>query len=499
MVFGFRLLIICCLVSQLVLDNSLDNVFLTFVLSTVCLVAIEYYRVRASNLVSVVPTLMMVFFALEFAFLPLVLKTLDWQALVERLNYVPVTAAVVCLTGISIILGGTILDYFQRGSLKGSFAYKFGFLESLSFRHCMAMGGFSLILWLPTIVIGGFLSKVLFPVSIFILIPFTSLANTQEFYKSKAKLLYLILYFLILLILSAAFNARGVAAEAVVVAITSWLIGRTKSSKSLNIFNLLVLLSLGVILFLFFERFVLAMGIAREARGAVSMVDMVNSTLSILVDIDRLAEYRAFGLDRVMYGGYSEDYVDSTLLSRFVGIKFLDNFLLYASLLPDGSVSLLADERLNSLARLLPSPIASFFGVLVDKNNIFSFGDYLYYLYSGVGLGELKTGSLIGDLWLIAGWLFYLPLTVLIVVLFCLTLSALLEDPGVSVSPVLLVLSWKLFGTTAAVGFAGDSVVSLLSFLLRNYWQYLFAYLVVKYLSRVIFDRWISSITDARG
>ncbi|WP_338412934.1 hypothetical protein [uncultured Sphaerotilus sp.] len=459
---------------------------MAFVLSTVCFVAIEYYRVRATSLVSLVPTLMMVFFALEFAFLPLVLKTLDWQAVVERLNSAPVTAIVVCLTGISIFLGGMLLDYFRRGPLGGSFAYRFGFLEPLSFRHCMAMGGLSLVLWLSTFVAGGLVSKILFPVSVLILVPFACLANSDAFTHSKVGYLYLLSYFVVLVFLSAALNARGIAAEAVVVAATSWLVGRTRSTKSLNVLNLLIIVFLGVVAFLFFERFVLAMGVAREVRGAVSMADMVDSTLRIFIDTDRLAEYRAFGMERAIYGGYSEGYVDSTLLSRFVGIKFLDNFLFYASQLPDGSESLLSDERMSGLARLLPGPLASFIGVNVDKGDIFSVGDYLYYLYSGIGLGEWKTGSLIGDLWLISGGWFYLPLTVLIVALLCATVSVFLEAPGVSVSPLLLVLSWKLFGTTAAVGFAGDSIVSLLSFLLRNYWQFLGAYLIVKYLSRII-------------
>ncbi len=499
MIFGFKSLATCCLFLQLVLDHSLSNIYLAVVLVSICFLSIQFCQVRIQRQLSVVPTLMMGFFAVEFAFLPLLLKTLDLQAVVERLNYSNVSATVVLLTGFSIFLGGMLFDYLRRDVTSSSYAYRFGFLDALSFRQYMAMGFVSMGLWLFSVSIGGIVSKVLFPVSVLIILPFACLANENVLYELKFGRLYLFIYFVFLVFLSAAFNARGIAAEALVVAVVSWLVGQINRPRPFVLHNMLLVLIIGMLSFVFFERFVLAMGVAREARGVLSTVDMIHSTLRIFVDDDRLREYSQFTFERSIYGGYSESYVDSTLLSRFVGIKFLDNFLFYASLLPDGSASLLADERMNGVARLLPGPFASLFGVHVDKGDIYSVGDYLYYLYSGVGLGEWKTGSFIGDLWLIVGRWLYLPMAVLVVVLLCAPISVFLEGPGTIISPLLLVLSWKLFGTTAAVGLAGDSVVSMLSFLLRNYWQFLGAYLMVKYIGRLLVDRGVVSVVITRS
>ncbi|MDB5820981.1 MAG: hypothetical protein JWQ11_4621, partial [Rhizobacter sp.] len=228
-------------------------------------------------------------------------------------------------------------------------------------------------------------------------------------------------------------------------------------------------------------RVALAMVVARDFRSSVDVMRLVGMTIEAFTNSEWLETARSKMDAAITVGNYSEEYVNSRFLARFLLTKYHDNMLYFFSLFGPDTFSVYIDFMKNRMWATLPDPILREIGVVINKEDlVISNGDFIVYLIDGWGLGGFKTGSMIAEVYSVFGWLFpgVMALSAMLLYVFYDALVADSPSGRKVVSPLIILMIWNLCGTTASFGFGAETVVTVPAGIVRGLPQNILFYLV---------------------
>ncbi len=301
------------------------------------------------------------------------------------------------------------------------------------------------------------------------------LKTAPDLSQRRGRILVFVGFLLAIIVVAVGRNARAPfvipAATLVLGLALEWLYGLIRIRLgTLVAFLLSILIILPVV-----SDLATAMVMVRGQRGDVPPIELLQLTISQFQDRQAVQNYRDTML-QLVGADWSETYVGNLFLARFANAKYPDNSLENASRVPPESAAE-ADFRefqLNRLLATFPTPVLSLFGMseaAKDAVGSFSFGDKLYSLVSGVGLGGFRTGHFFGTGLVGFGYLYFLVffgITLLIFPLFDAH-SQFARSPGMglvaprfSVVFITQLVGWLIFSNA-------ESVVSYIAFPLRGF------------------------------
>jgi hypothetical protein len=229
-----------------------------------------------------------------------------------------------------------------------------------------------------------------------------------------------------------------------------------------------------------------SMAIARGARGKVSPVEMLKTTISVWRRPALIAEYQRERSAVSRFAVYDEHYIDNPLLARFVETKFHDNALHFAgALTTEDSKDQLRKVTVDAMWAALPTPILKVLHIDVNKDDMnYSMGDYLAYLSRGVPLGGRKTGSMFAQGDAILGPLF--PFLYAAICLFLYGLMDLLtirdSSGSADLSALAMMTLWMFFYR----GITSDALSNTFAFIVRDFGQTVLIYVAVFAVARAM-------------
>ncbi|MEP7100167.1 MAG: hypothetical protein ABI781_06640 [Burkholderiales bacterium] len=308
--------------------------------------------------------------------------------------------------------------------------------------------------------------------------------------RTRLPLLPLALYFVALVGISFATNSRSTFADAVptigICLLTATALGRFDIRRvaptKLLAFALVALIAASLL-----SRVSLAMVVVRDYRHNADVGMLVRMTAEALFNSEWLAAAKAKMDTAVTVGNYSEDYVDSRFLARFILTKFHDNILYYFSLMGPDQIASYKGFMLERIAATLPDPLLRPLGISVNKQDlIVSNGDYIIYIVDGWGLGGFKTGSMIAEVFGVFGAAFPLVIVGAGLMLFVVHDAFAARSPfgRLALAPLMILLVWNLVGTTAAFGLGAETVTAIPAGIVRGLPQNILAYLIATALVR---------------
>ncbi len=324
------------------------------------------------------------------------------------------------------------------------------------------------------------------------LIPVYVRQQGPDYCRTKIHYAYLAGYVMLIVLLGIAANTRSMMFSGVVTLGLIALLAGMRNKQAVTtaqITRVAGVAALGVALIVPLADLATAMVVARSARGTLSASEMVSKTFNVLqqphlIEAQRMREkYASFR------GRYDENYIANPIVARFVGTKFHDNALYFASLLSPRAKEELADLTLDNLWATLPGPVLKFLKIPVNKEEMrFSFGDVLYHLSVGGALGGYKMGSVFGHGNGLFGTAFPLVYFGICLILFpILDLLTSKSSAGKALLSVVGMLTiWRLF----LWGLNADSINAMLGFIVRAFPQSIFLYLIVFHISRLLVRIW---------
>jgi len=319
------------------------------------------------------------------------------------------------------------------------------------------------------------------------LIPFYVREIGPSYCNAKRNRWLLGAYIGVVAVLGMALNARGIMFVGILTVGLLYLLAGMRSQTLVTRSSLLRLGALAAVLLAIsgpLSDLTTSMAIARQWRGKVSAVEMIQSTYSILRRPALIQAVKAEAAARARYAAYDEHYIDNPVLGRFVTTKYHDNMLHFAALIasPD-SRAILRDITVKFLWSALPAPMLDFFGVGAAKDVLnASMGDYLAYLGRGTRLGAHIVGSIFAHGIALFGPMFPFVYAAICFVLFGLMdLLTLRSAAGIgTVSALGLLEIWNYF----AGGLSYDALTGPFEFIIRNFWQTTFIYALVFGMAR---------------
>jgi len=231
-----------------------------------------------------------------------------------------------------------------------------------------------------------------------------------------------------------------------------------------------------------------AMVIVRSSRQKTGPVDLILKSLDYVSHKDELQRKREQSESQK---GWSEVYVHNVFLSRFIDVKYHDNSLAIEENLSGSEKDGLNEFAVQKAWSILPTPVANFFGVEINKDTLGkeSFGDFLYASSTGQESLGLKAGSYIANGLGLHGLLFFPILALFCVVLFTLFDSFVVkavEDSqnggppteSLLVSPIALLNVYLLCGMFLGLN-GHESEVAFLAWIVRDFGQMVILYFVI--------------------
>lgn len=457
-----------------------------------------------------VSALILLFFTVTATAGALLVKTLEWSPLVDRLQ-VPLLTFTVLLLAQAVLLLADLL-YARPGFLQNARRFvgrriydRIGLMHWQSDGQLWVLGLIGCVSVMLTgtdyesgatfglasagaklIRAFGFLKFAPF------LIPFRRALSGDPLARAGSPW-PLAAYFCGLVLLSFATNSRSTFADAIPtigICVLMALACNALDLRNVSKVRVLVLLALAAVAAVVLGRVALAMVVVREYRYGVDVQMLISLTLEALMNPDWLAASKAEMDVAVNVGGYSETYVDSRFFARFLLTKFHDNMLYYFSLFGDDQLNDYKQFLFDRMAGTLPDPLLRMLGIPLDKQAlVISNGDYVVYIVDGWGLGGFKTGSMIGEVYSVFGWGAPLVLTGAALMLFVCYDPLVQRSPDgrLVVSPIFVLLAWNLCGTTAAFGLASESVTAIPAGIVRGLPQNILFYLLASLAVGMLF------------
>lgn len=234
-----------------------------------------------------------------------------------------------------------------------------------------------------------------------------------------------------------------------------------------------------------------AMLIVRGSRTDVSPTELVVATLDALDDKAAIEARRKDDADASMDWDWDERYLDNLFTARFSNIKFNDSNLITSTKVgqydPD-----MQQYSLDAFIAIFPQPLIDLFDLDVDKDWILSmsFGDFMYALSGGQGTLEgYRTGHVAGTGLAAFGWWYLALLGISAIPLFYLNdklvknrLNVAAGDNG-SINRTYVSMCAVLFLTTFFQFMMLESVVQIMTYLVRGWLQMVALYFIIYHVS----------------
>jgi hypothetical protein len=243
--------------------------------------------------------------------------------------------------------------------------------------------------------------------------------NTKALMKKQR--VWLILFYLLQVSFSFAFNSRMGMVLPVGIVAASWLFSLltghiviTQKSIQTGVIRGIV----GLFLLGQFADLSTAILIERAQRDTRSGLEQAKATIDRFMDKKAIADYHAQQLEIVGSAlasqQWQENYVRNPFLARFIQVKFDDKCLYRIGYLKGSDFDELRTVAFNKVMVSLPQPVLNIFSLKIDKTyiNSFSIGDEIDNLYCGANPG-FKTGSIPSHAFALFWW-WYPPILILI-------------------------------------------------------------------------------------
>lgn len=227
-----------------------------------------------------------------------------------------------------------------------------------------------------------------------------------------------------------------------------------------------------------------AMIMVRSQRSEVVGVDLLRLTLRQFNDRKAVQAYKQRYVDSPTPGGYSEYYISNLIFARLITVKFDDTMLGYANLLSPGQREVIVTVSRQKLVALLPTPAIQLLGLDVHKSDLeFSMGGAIFNLATGTPWGYYKVGSITAHGLILFGPFFYLIVFLVAPIVF-LTADAFTRftGNGLRYAPFALVFIYSFWTM-----FYGDSLISIMEFMLRSLPQSVLIFAVLSKCLSVLF------------
>ncbi len=477
------------------------------------LIGISYALNGARFRAQPISALILIFYTTSATSGALLIKTLEWSALVDRLLIPSRTFGVLLMTQLALLVADRIYHHarplhrlrrflnrqLQRsGAMNWPSDWQLWLLGLIGLASVVMSGGtdFESGISFGMAAAGGKLLRAfVFLKYAPFLIPFRdALCGFPS--RGRFPVVSLGIYFLCLVGVSFATNSRSTFADAVpTVGICILLakgVGRIDFRK-VPVSRLIVIGLAAAIGSVLLSRVALAMVVVRDYRYGVDAGSLIRLTVEALFNSEWLDAAQSKMDTEVHVGNYSETYVDSRFFARFLLTKYHDNILYYLGLFGEDHLHAYRDFMADRLIATLPDPLLRYFNLNVDKQDLaVSNGDYIVYIIDGWGLGGYKTGSMIAEVFGVYGWAF--PLVIAGSALMLFTFHDAFVTPTaqgrLAFAPLILLLIWNLVGTTAAFGLGAETVTAIPSGILRGLPQSVIAYVVAaafaRFVSRVV-------------
>ena len=333
-------------------------------------------------------------------------------------------------------------------------------------------------------VLQGFVLFVAFP----LFIPFRGMFADRNVNMGSLSVPLLGLYFGAIVLLGMAANQRLLFSFATIgiglATLMMSLMGRLRLSGRTKL-AALALVAVAVPVFGTFEDLATAMTMVRGAKGSISGAEYLQLTLEQMGDKPAIQRYREYDeKDTAESINYNETYLSAQLLNRLVFTKYTDLTMDASTRFGSRERDLMRADVWSRLAAILPTPIASAFGLQVDKRLLeYSGGDLYQNFAYGTSLGSALTGSSItysrdafGSAWL--------PFVVLIFLLSFNSYDSLFLVAGQR--RVLAPLAFIMLFTLFAHGYIDDNSVALILGATRGLLQQVGTYVVTMALIRTL-------------
>lgn len=328
-------------------------------------------------------------------------------------------------------------------------------------------------------------------------IPFTPLYGGNSETKISKKVLHsLLAYTVVLFIISMARNSRG-----------AFMIGFTSVG-----FSYLLALLLGVMkppvialktiiiaivgLWLItgpMSDLGMAMVMVRSQRDDMSKSELIDRTLEAYKDKAAIKLRKL--QDEEVQSDWDEKYLDNIFTARFANIKYNDISLVQAAKIGEKN-KLLKQFSIDYIWGALPTPVLKALNPSINKETLYtlSFGDYIYAL-SGAGnsvYGGFRTGHFAGTGMGAFGLWYLAILGVFILPVYLLLDKLVISKPTVTTdsnaqSPQLCFSLCGLLALTSIFQFLPtESVVIIITFLLRGWFQMVLLYFFLFQITRMM-------------
>lgn len=237
-----------------------------------------------------------------------------------------------------------------------------------------------------------------------------------------------------------------------------------------------------------------AMVLVRGDRLTISAEELIALTVDAYFDKEAIKAQRELDKRETFDSDWDEQYLENAFTARFANLKYNDASLSRSELLNEFDPDMLDFSRDYILA-VLPSPLIKAMNFDVDKEFIYgiSIGDYLYVLTGGAGaFSSFRTGHFAGISMATFGWWYLFILGIGIIPAFYLfdVFARRKKMPAAGSEPAYTTLQFSFCGMiiiSSIFSFLpNESVIMLITFLIRGWIQLALLYLVIFYITRMV-------------
>ena len=238
----------------------------------------------------------------------------------------------------------------------------------------------------------------------------------------------------------------------------------------------------------------LAMLSVRSERDKLSNSELFVATINAFKDKEGLSKLKLLSLESASNKAtdeWDEDYVNNFMLNRFCNLRISDNTIHLADKMGYNNEKM--KENLSErIILLFPTPLLNLFGVNVDKNNLFSQGDFLFSMATKTNLFPgYRVTSYIGDGLATFGYWYYFIHFILFYIFFLLLDCFMIFDGKRIVFSVFGILSvFTFLGYTRNA----NGISDLISFVLRGFIQSCFIFIIIINGTRLFYRKKIKRL-----
>lgn len=304
----------------------------------------------------------------------------------------------------------------------------------------------------------------------------------------------IIMYSVLLFAVSIARNSRGAFIVGLTTPVFAYFLGLMLGVFKTKIFtfrNFAVAGALAWILLGPFTDLGTAMLIVRGSRTDLSPSELISETLDAMEDKKAIEQRKKDDADASWDFDWDERYLNNLFAARFANIKFNDMNLVTAQKVgtmdPD-----MQQFSMDQIVAILPDPVIKFFGFDVDKEAVLalSFGDYQYVLSGGYGTPfGYRVGNISASGMTTFGWWYLLLLALISIPVFYLNdrltnFKARLGNDGIKLSELKISFCGILLVTNFFQFYLVESVIQILTFIVRGWLQMILLYFIMFQLAR---------------